>query len=470
MQRPRVNAPAGANAPSYPAVGPCCRAALISATHQPTHYYIQALIFTLHHATSPIPPTCSNLPPFAANCTQSHLVGLTCVSAQISSHLVAPNRPGSQAIALSAAAPSGAQLAASCSKLQPLAAKDPAFPFHPSRPARRGESRRENSPNKNSRIEPMNPCVSFHLPRHTRLAVGRCCVAAQIFLVCAQRSRAGERRCLSRWGWGVHGEGRLLSLHPVAPTCTSCSQLQQLQRIAASCSKLQPLAAKHPARPFRPSRPARRGESRREGRLLSLHPVAPTCSSCSQLQRIAAVAANYSHLQQRSRRPLSIPLAPPSGERAGERGASYLCIPLHLLAANCSDLQQLQQIAATCSKGPSAPFPSLSPRPAGREPERGAPPIVASRRTQLQQLQRIAAAYTSIFLRFLRYLGVKFLHPLAASCSKLQHVAPNPGNTPPATRPKAYPLPPTIALPKSSARRTVLRRIGRCRIERMMHI
>ena len=121
------------------------------------------------------------------------------------------------------------------------------------------------------------------------------------------------------------------------------------------------------------------------------------------------------------------------------------------------------------------PLPSLSPRPEGREPERGARSIVSPSCSELQQLQLLAAScsflqpvaanyseshrfvaglrefhafqaptsfavkpsltssrplaascsglHFNLPLRFLRYLGVKYLQLLAASCSKLQRLA-----------------------------------------------
>jgi hypothetical protein len=169
--------------------------------------------------------------------------------------------------------------------------------------------------------------------------------------------------------------------------------------------------------------------------------VAPLAANCSAshfspslrflrylgVKYLQPVAANYSscsHLQHTP--PPSFPsLSPRPAGREPERAAPMIVAPL---AANCSashfspslrylrylGVKYLQPVAAnytSCSHlqhTPPPAFPSLSPRPAGREPERGAPMIVA------QLAANCSASRFSPSLRFLRYLGVKYLQPVAA--------------------------------------------------------
>jgi len=112
--------------------------------------------------------------------------------------------------------------------------------------------------------------------------------------------------------------------------------------------------SKRPGVPICPSRPARQQESRREGHQRSLQPVAANCTQ-SHLVGLTCVSAQISS---------------------------------HPVAPNRTGLHHFQPVAANCSTS------HLSPS-----------------------------------LRFLRYLGVKYLQLLAASCSKLQHlqqIAPHP--------------------------------------------
>jgi hypothetical protein len=105
-------------------------------------------------------------PSGAPPCPQSHMIGLTCVSAQISSHQSHPVAP----VAVAALAAN----CSSCSHLQQITALA-AVAANCS----------------------TGPDVLFHLPR----------LHASGAFTTFHVERAGERRCLSRWGWGVHGEG-----------------------------------------------------------------------------------------------------------------------------------------------------------------------------------------------------------------------------------------------------------------------
>ena len=173
------------------------------------------------HRSHQVPPNRVQLQLLAAICSGSHhfAVGLR------ESHAFQASKSG--AIKPVKPRQTAKPVTHSCSQLQPVAAncsKRSRVHFRPSRPARRGESRRENSPNKNSRIEPTNPCVSFHLPLlHTLV----------------ERLPRSTWRRSGRGGAFLDGDGGFMWRGPIH----RCGQLQPIAAVAASCSQLQRIAS-----------------------------------------------------------------------------------------------------------------------------------------------------------------------------------------------------------------------------------